>query len=228
MVHDFRVVGPAKPLYPRAGQVSRSLCRRRHQQTLSTSSKRSGREPLVVVAVDCSATNLRRSVNPVAARNRSVDRDALHSEARPGCRAGSSPRATRCAYGQRPPSRGGGVPGLDGARRSTGDPDHRGHPSDPVDRLSLLRQHSDRRGKNDAFFADLSEDAPVVYLNSSFEGLPELLSDDEKAAYRRTRPSRGRVPPDRDVRLARNVQRRGGRYQSRPRRKEEDDEPGRT
>ena len=33
--------------------------------------------------------------------------------------------------------------------------------------------------KGDAFFADLSEDAPIIYLNSAFEGLPELLSDDE-------------------------------------------------
>jgi hypothetical protein len=33
--------------------------------------------------------------------------------------------------------------------------------------------------RKDAFFGDLSEDAPVVYLNSTFEGLPELLSDDQ-------------------------------------------------
>src|SRR5262249_55188929 len=39
--------------------------------------------------------------------------------------------------------------------------------------------HIPDTAKSDAFFADLSEDAPVVYLNSAFDGLPELLSDDE-------------------------------------------------
>ena len=80
---------------------------------------------------------------------------------------------------------------ADGHRREIGESQlwtmHADPPSIPVIEGTLpvqwanfpLSDHIPDTAKNDPFFADLSEDAPIVYLNSAFEGLPELLSDDE-------------------------------------------------
>ena len=68
--------------------------------------------------------------------------------------------------------------------------------------------------KNDAFFADLSKDAPIVYLNSAFEATTRSCFGQREAATRRVGASRGRVSPDRDLGVARDVQRRGREHRA--------------
>jgi len=137
---------------------------------------RAGREPTVVAVVDCPATNLRRSV---AMTHQGSGRWTGTLEM--SRNQASGPVLVRAVLAARVGS---------GHRRELGESQlwtiHIDPPAIPVIEGTLPVQWADfpsaenipESAKGDAFFADLSEDAPVIYLNSAFDGLPELLSDD--------------------------------------------------
>jgi hypothetical protein len=135
-----------------------------------------GRQPLVVIVVDCPATNLRASV--ICQHHGSGQWTGSIVFERDRISGTVLVRAVLAAT----------VNG--GRRREVGESPvwtiHVDPPSIPVIEGNLpvrwinfeTSEVIPESVRNDPFFADLSEDAPVVYLNSGFEGLPELLSDD--------------------------------------------------
>ncbi|MDP9280024.1 MAG: hypothetical protein M3P00_11455 [Gemmatimonadota bacterium] len=136
-----------------------------------------GRNPTVVIAVDCPRTNFRRTV--------SCDHQGS------GRWAGSLSLGHTQLAGQ-VLLRGVLAARVDdGHRREIGDSQlwtlHVDPPAIPIIEGNLPVRWIDFATaevvpdgmRKDMFFADFSDDAPVVYLNSQFAGLPELLSDDE-------------------------------------------------
>jgi hypothetical protein len=136
------------------------------------------RDPIVVVAVDCAATNLRRSIT---------------LEHQGGGRwTGSLSMSREQIVGQVLLRAVLAARVGDGLRREVGESQlwtlHADTPAIPIIEGNLPVRWVDfptfeaipDSARKDAFFADLSEDAPVVYLNLAFEGLAELLSDDDR------------------------------------------------
>ena len=139
---------------------------------------KSDRDPAVVVVVDCAGTNLRHSVELAYqgtgrwTGSLSLSRDRIVGQV-----------LLRALLAARVGN---------GLRREVGESQlwtlHADTPAIPVIEGTLPVRWVDFTtseaipdlARKDAFFGALSEDAPVVYLNSSFEGLPELLSDDDR------------------------------------------------